>query len=172
MSHSMDLSTDQIISFKLWLGPRIKILNRRGHTAVTYIRVVEPMDQSGKASSKRHTERFRWNAMLGAVSNFYFFCPTSASLCCEEYVYIHIFDCVEIAYELPLLPNNTASEIFLHKSGAMRSVEWTPVWRWQGEYFILNKTYYNRRFKQEVVAPVLITFSSLTQFSKRPIIEI
>jgi len=27
-------------------------------------------------------------------------------------------------YELPLLPNNTGSETFLHKSGAVRSVDW------------------------------------------------
>ena len=33
-------------------------------------------------------------------------------------------DCVETVYELPLLPNNTASEMFLHKSGAVRSVDW------------------------------------------------
>ena len=39
-------------------------------------------------------------------------------------MYIHISDCVKIAYELPLLPNNTASETFLHKSGAMMSVDW------------------------------------------------
>jgi hypothetical protein len=48
-------------------------------------------------------------------------------LCCEEYAYtwyIHISDCVQIVYGLPLLQNNTASEIFLHKSGAVRSVAW------------------------------------------------
>ena len=39
-------------------------------------------------------------------------------------IYIHISDCLDIVYELPLLPNNTASEIFLRKSGAVRSVEW------------------------------------------------
>jgi hypothetical protein len=33
-------------------------------------------------------------------------------------------DCVETVCELPLLANNNASEIFLHKSGAMRSVDW------------------------------------------------
>jgi len=38
-------------------------------------------------------------------------------------VYIHISDRVERVYELPLLPNNRASEIFLHKSGAVRSVD-------------------------------------------------
>ena len=33
-------------------------------------------------------------------------------------------DCVETVYELPLLANNTESEIFLHKLGAARSVDW------------------------------------------------
>ena len=37
------------------------------------------------------------------------------SLYCEECLYIHIPECVEIVCELPCLPNNTASEIYLHK---------------------------------------------------------
>jgi len=32
---------------------------------------------------------------------------------------MRIPDCAETAYELPLLPNNTASGTFLHKSGAI-----------------------------------------------------
>jgi len=40
------------------------------------------------------------------------------------YVYAHISDCVEAVYELPLLPNDTASETFLHKLGAVRSGDW------------------------------------------------
>jgi hypothetical protein len=56
-------------------------------------------------------------------------------------VYIYTSDCIEILYELPLLPNNTANETFLHKSGAVRSVGWilntrVPTWRWLGEYDI------------------------------------
>jgi len=45
----------------------------------------------------------------------------------EEYVctgYIHTSDWVEIVCGLPLLQNKTASETFLHKSGALRSVVW------------------------------------------------
>ena len=43
-------------------------------------------------------------------------------------------DCAETVYELPLQANNTASEIFLNKPGAVRSVDWifiieVPVWR-------------------------------------------
>ena len=69
------------------------------------------------------------------------FCPNflisfarPVSLYCEQYVYIHISDSVETVYELLLLPNNTMIEIFLHKSGAMRSYDWilitgAPAWR-------------------------------------------
>jgi hypothetical protein len=35
-------------------------------------------------------------------------------------VYMHIPKCAQTDYELPLLLNNTASEIFLHKSPAWR----------------------------------------------------
>jgi len=38
-------------------------------------------------------------------------------------VYVHISDCVEFVYQFPLLPDNTASETFSHKSGAVRSVD-------------------------------------------------
>jgi hypothetical protein len=36
----------------------------------------------------------------------------------------HTSDCVETVYELPLLPNNSASETCLHQSGAVRRVDW------------------------------------------------
>jgi len=39
-------------------------------------------------------------------------------------MYIYISDCVDVVYELPLLPNNTASETFLYKSGGVQSVNW------------------------------------------------
>ena len=64
--------------------------------------------------------------------NFFLF-TWPASLYCEEYVYIyiciyiyiyihthtHTYACAEIVHELPLLPNNTASETFLHKLGVV-----------------------------------------------------
>jgi len=40
------------------------------------------------------------------------------------YIYTHISDSVKIVYELPLLPNNTASDTFLHQPGAVRSADW------------------------------------------------
>jgi len=90
----------------------------------------------------------------------------------------HTPDCVEIVYELPLLPNNTASETFLHHSGAVRSVDWifiigAPAWRGMGEYVPLDKTFYNFLFKREVVAAtVTFKFSSLAHSSMRPFLEI
>jgi hypothetical protein len=45
-------------------------------------------------------------------------------------VYIHISDCVENVYELPLLPNNTASEIFLHKSEQCEVLTGYTVYHW------------------------------------------
>jgi hypothetical protein len=45
----------------------------------------------------------------------------------KNMVYIHISDCVQTVYELPLLPNSTASEPYLHKSGAVRSVDWMSL---------------------------------------------
>ena len=36
---------------------------------------------------------------------------------------IHVSDCVDV-YELPLLQYNAASETFLYKWGAVRSVVW------------------------------------------------
>jgi len=64
---------------------------------------------------------------------------------------------VETVYELPLLQNNTRWETFLHKSGAVWSVDWTfiiraPAWRWLGEYVTLGRTFYNLRLEQEIAA--------------------
>ena len=55
-------------------------------------------------------------------------------VCIHTHARVHITDGVEILYELPVLQNNTGSEIFLHKSGAVRSIDWifiigAPAWR-------------------------------------------
>jgi hypothetical protein len=44
--------------------------------------------------------------------------------CHQICAYKRISDRVQTVYELPLPPNNTASETFLHKSGAVQSVDW------------------------------------------------
>ena len=71
---------------------------------------------------------------IHCCSKLFYFFPRPTSQYCEKCVYIHISECVENVYELPLQPNNTASAIFLHKSGAVRSVNWifitgAPAWR-------------------------------------------
>jgi len=35
-----------------------------------------------------------------------------------------VSDCMEIAYDLPLLPNNNASETFILKLVTVRTVDW------------------------------------------------
>jgi len=79
--------------------------------------------------------------VVGAYDSLYFYVyvqqPTEIIEVVYIYIYIyihicvcvcvcvcvHISDCVEIVCELLLLPNNTTSETFLHKSGAVRSVD-------------------------------------------------
>jgi hypothetical protein len=80
-----------------------------------------------------HKESFPWHAAFIAVTFFYSF-SRPMSLYCEKCVYIYIPVCVEIVYELALLPNNTASETFLHNWGAVQRVDWifitgAPAWR-------------------------------------------
>jgi hypothetical protein len=137
-----------------------------------------------------------WHAALTPVSFFNFLCPTRVSIvwiirvcvcvcvCARVYIYIYIYMYiyihththththiwVETAYELPLVPYNTASETFLHKSGAVRSVDWlviigAPTLCWLGEYVTLDKAFYSLLFKQEVVvvaARVTSKFPSLS----------
>jgi len=50
---------------------------------------------------------------------FYRSCPTSVSILWKTCIYRYI----ETVYELLLLPNDNASEIFLHKSGEVQSVD-------------------------------------------------
>jgi hypothetical protein len=77
-------------------------------------------------------------------------------------------------YELPLLPNNTANETFLQKSGAVQNVGWIFISAAQAlrrldEYVTLGKTFYSLLLKQEVVAvTVTYKFISLSHSSKRP----
>jgi len=42
-------------------------------------------------------------------------------------VYIHIPEYAETVDEIPLPPNNTASETFLYKLGVVRSVDWIYI---------------------------------------------
>ena len=97
----------------------------------------------------------------------YLSCPTSVSILWRMRAHTHIW-LHKDRNELPLLPNNTASETLLHKPEAVLSVEWVfftgvPAWWWLDEYVTLDKTFYKLLFKQEVVAsPHTSTFCSLS----------
>ena len=113
--------------------------------------------------------------------NFFISFTEPASLYCEEYVYIglHMYDCAESVYELPLLQNNTASGTFLHKSGAMRNVDrifiaGVSAWRWLGEHVTLDRTFYSLPLKQEVVAAPQLRphFLPCRHSSRRPLLAI
>jgi hypothetical protein len=93
--------------------------------------------------------RNRWHTEFTAVSFlFYFVFPFDQLLYIVKNMCIYTRVCsVAIVYELLLLPNKTASETFLHKSGALRSVmtgylslwrrpggDWTNTWLWT-QYF-------------------------------------
>ena len=79
-----------------------------------------------------------------------------AFLYCEEYVcvYTHIRlrrGCKWIA--VAAKQYDKASEKFLHKSEAVRSVDWifiivAPAWRWLGEYVTFDKLFHIILFKQ------------------------
>jgi len=78
--------------------------------------------------------------------SFYISCPAIFSVLRITCEYIHMSDCVENVYELPLLPNSTASETSLYQSGEVRSVDWifiieSPAWRWLGNNVILDKSF-------------------------------
>ena len=128
------------------------------------------------ACPKRHAEKFPWQAAFTAVP-FFFILPDQ-SLYTVNNMCTYTHTCVQTVYELPLLPNINASETFLHKLGAVRSVDWIfnirmPVWRWLAEYVTLDRTSYSLPFKQEVVAaPLTSTFSCLSHSSNRPLLDI
>jgi len=42
-------------------------------------------------------------------------------------MYTCTYDCIKIMYELPLQTNGNVSELFLHKLGGVRIVDWVFV---------------------------------------------
>jgi hypothetical protein len=96
-----------------------------------------------RASEPAARGKFPWYAAFTAVQTFY---ATSLSTLWRIRVYMHIPDCVETLYGLPFVTNNTASETFIHKHGAVRSVDFifnigARTWRWMGEHVTLDKTF-------------------------------
>jgi hypothetical protein len=74
-----------------------------------------------------------------------------------------------IVYELPLLPNDTASETFLHKIGSVVKC-WLDIYCWGAGPVVTGRIHdngqnvYNLLFKQEVaVAPVLFLIAVLKE---------
>jgi len=101
-----------------------------------YTRAGEPMTHVPKMSCGKCSLAHNIHCCPIFLLSFFL---SNQHLYCEECVYIHALDSVEIVYELPLIPNNTATETFLHKSGAVLSVEWIFTIRvragwWMGEY--------------------------------------
>jgi hypothetical protein len=95
------------------------------------------------AYPKWQGEKFPCHSALTALSNcLNFFHPTSVSIMWRICACMHVTDCIVTVYELPLLPNNTASETFLHKWGTVQSVtgyfslgrrpggDWENKWHW------------------------------------------
>ena len=83
------------------------------------------------------------------------FCPTHSSVCIVKnvrvcvYIYTHLtpyrlcmnYRCYQITQQWNIL----------HKSGAVRSVDWifiigAPVWRWLGQYATLDRPFYSLPF--------------------------
>ena len=98
---------------------------------------------------KWQEERFFWHSAFHAVQSFYISFARPESLYCKEYVYIcsHIWLCRYCVW-ITVDTNNIESETFLHKSEAVRSVDWIfitrmPAWRWLGEYVTLDRTFYS-----------------------------
>ena len=87
-----------------------------------------------------NAERFPSHAAFNAVP-FILFVLADQRLHNVKTVCVHTHICVQTVHKLRLLPNNTASETFLHESGALRSVDFiteAPAWRWLGEYVTLT----------------------------------
>ena len=61
------------------------------------------------------------------MNNMYIYIYIYTHTHTHTHTYIYIYIWVEIAYALLLVPNSTASETFLHKSGAVRSVDWLVI---------------------------------------------
>jgi len=105
-----------------------------------------------------------------------FFCPTSVSILWRVCLYIHMSYCIEIVYELPLLPYNTAREAFLQKPRTVQRLtgylslehrpgcDWANTWHWTKRFSLL--------VKQEVAAaPIYFHIFFLVAFLEEAFIR-
>jgi len=66
------------------------------------------------------------HSLLSYIFNLPF--PNSFSKLWRTCLYMHISNCVQTAYELPLLPNNTAEEHFYTNRSVAKC--WQDIYRW------------------------------------------
>ena len=98
-----------------------------------YRRLGGPQGRSGRAKNLVPT-RIRSRTVQPVAQSLYRLSDPAQSLSLYTHTHTHtcvythtntqISDCVETAYELPLLPNKTTNEKFLLTSAALRSVDW------------------------------------------------
>jgi len=90
-------------------------------------------------AQKWHEEKFPWHATFTAVSAYFLPLLPNQRLYIVKNMHMQIYrDSTETVYELPLLPNDNASEKFLTISGEVQSVDWifiigVPAWWRLGE---------------------------------------
>jgi hypothetical protein len=134
-----------------------------------------------------------WACNIHCCPNFLFLLPETVFLYCDicvcvcvcvcvctcvcVYVYINISDCIETICELLLLPNNTASETFLHKLGGAKI--WLDIYHWDtslavnGWILDIGQKVLWSSFQQEVVIPPFTSkFSSISHSWTKPLLEI
>ena len=122
--------------------------------------------------------KISFDTWFSLLSKLFLFPDQRLYIVKNVWIYKDISDCVETVCVLPLVPNNTVSETFFHKSGAV-SVDWifitgAPAWRWLHEYVTLDKTFCHLLFQEDVVvaAPVTAPCSFLSHSSRRNLLEI
>ena len=80
-------------------------------------------DEAVPSVPKMARGKFAWQTAFSAVQIVISF-ARPASLYCDEYVcvctHIHISDCTQTVYELPLLPNNTAVKHFYTNNSSVK----------------------------------------------------
>ena len=93
----------------------------------------------------------------------YFFGPTSICIFWRTCVYIHISDCAETVYELPLLPNNTANtnrepwevSTWYLSLGRRSGGDWANTWHWTERFTVF---FSNRSSRSPQLLPHLLPY--------------
>jgi len=80
------------------------------------------------ASKRRRSISMLWRIGIYIYIYIYIYTHTHTHIHTHTHTHIHISDCLGIVYDLPLLPKDTGSETFLHRSGAVQSVDYIYHW--------------------------------------------